>query len=295
MDGTNGCVRKLHGRDKLRYCEVNNVKTKITIVFIAIFSAVLFVAVVNKRDSRVTPDIALSSFLKNEPRKETQAEIVLTEVMAAMQKITPEDGSIPRPGWRRPENVQNLHEIVEKYPNTESALTASLLIGHVNGDIDNPRRDPAKAKAIYSDIKNNFPETWQAVTAEAYEGSLYCAQGQWWNAIPYLENSVDKIATFEENPCKEYAQYRDFVHNGRIYDMRGPLLDALVCAYCKIGDLRKARKACEHLVKQYPDYPRIEVAKRDLRKLQTGVSPYYTPPKKTKEEIAEEIRKIDEE
>jgi outer membrane protein assembly factor BamD (BamD/ComL family)/uncharacterized protein YukE len=241
--------------------------------------------------------VRLGSIKKREAREaaEKQAQTLLTEAMAAMQKVTPADGSIPRPGWKNLENLQKLIEIVQKYPSTESTLTARLLITHIYLDPNNPSTNLPKGRNILLKIKEDFPKTWQATIAEMTESSWLFVQKQWETAVQSWEKIYDRIGYLEESQNKAYIQYKKLIQNGRDHDLRGNMLEALMYSYCMVGDLKNAKGVCERLIKECPGHPQSDFAKRALKKLENGVSPYYTPVKRTKEEIAEEIEKVDEE
>ncbi|MCK4826390.1 hypothetical protein KA005_62180 [bacterium] len=270
-------------------------KTKIAGVIVISILVILFLSILIKKQSdRSTYNSVSSPKPSTALKKDSEAEALLIEVMNAMQRVVPEDGALPKPGWKKEENFQKLYEIVQKYPDTESSRTAKLLISHIYFDSDNPRHDVAKGKAIILEIQKNFSGTWQATIAEVAEGGLLCLKEEWKAAVPYLEKGIGKIEELEEKPNNGYTQYKKVIQNGRDYDLKGNMLEALMYSYCMTGNLEKAKAVCERLIKECPGHPQSDFAKRALKKLQDGRSPYYTPPKETKEEIAEEIRKVDE-
>ena len=152
-----------------------------------------------------------------------------------------------------------------------------------------------KAKTILLEIKETFPGKWQSIIAEMMEGSLLCVQKEWKAAMPYMEKSVDKIGSLEKIKNEEYMQFKRVVQEGRDYDPRGDILEALIYIHCMNGDIEKAKVFSERLIKTCPGHPQIAFAKRALKKLEKGISPYNMPSQKTKQQIAEEIREVDEE
>jgi hypothetical protein len=215
--------------------------------------------------------------------------------MAALLEVRPEDGGLQRPGFKRPENLAMLKEIINNYPETHSALTAKLLVSCIYADPDDPRRNEDLGLAIARQIREDYPDTWQATIAKGAEGGVLFIQGRWRAAAQFMEGMLDEVGRWEQSGNEGYEQYKRVMRRGQSHDLRADMLDALVLAYCKTGKLDKAREACERLVAEFPDFPGIDNSKRDLVRLRQGINPYQLPPPMTKAEIAEEIRRVDEE
>jgi len=221
------------------------------------------------------PSLSIKDTLKRNP----EAEFLLAECIRMMKKRNPEDGCIENPGWWKLRTFEKLCEVIRRYPDSESALTARLLIGYILINPNNPRKDLKKGKMIFQEIKSDYPQYWQGIFADVVEISFYFIEEDWDNAILYGEKALEKIRILEERRDKDYIEFKKIL-SGSDYDLRADMLVSLIMAYCKKGNLTKAKELSNFLISRYPDYPYIESEKAVLRTLEMGMNPYVKPEKK---------------
>ena len=106
------------------------------------------------------------------PRKDKAAQKALKKVDLLMDRKPDPGNPIDHPGWHDKRVAHQLKGVIEKYPNTYSALTAKLRLAQMLALPDNNFKgfDKKLTERYLSELRDNYPKTWQATLAE------YCQQ-----------------------------------------------------------------------------------------------------------------------
>lgn len=213
-------------------------------------------------------------------RQDKSAQKALKKVNLLMDR-EPEPGSpIDRPGWHDKRVAHQLKNFLERYPNTYSGLTAKLRLALMLSNPENKFKgfDKTLSQRYLSELRDKYPETWQATLAEFCQVIPLIHQEKWAEATSRIEQVIPKIDSLESKRQILRHEFPDFARFEETYffngDMGAVIRGGLVWGYCVQKRFKEAENTARFIIENYPESKVAKDLQSDIKLIENGVSPY---------------------
>ena len=210
-------------------------------------------------------------------RKDKAAQKALKKVDLLMDR-KPEPGNPnSEPGWHDKRVAHQLEDVIEKYPNTYSALTAKLRLALMLSNPENNFKefDKKLTERYLSELHDKYPETWQGTLAEFFQFLPLLHQEKWSQVTQLIETVLPKIDQFEPRRDLLRREFPDFARFDRGEDdVRAEARKLLVRGYCKQNRFQEAAKMARFIIENYPKSQVAKDLQEDIKLIEKGKSPY---------------------
>lgn len=226
-------------------------------------------------------------------RKGVKKNINAERLLELSSKLMDQDISIPgvplgsHPGWANPNTILKLKEIITNYPGSEAAVIAKLRLAIIIGH-GWYGRNPNWARELYSEIEEDYPNTWYGI----YAGFLKIASDIHQKsdretiarAIKALLHYIPSIKNMKKEIDKRIADFENEIYQ---YRKREPQVTfvpgvyiALAGGYCLLEDMENAKKIYKHIVDKFPNTSSAKSARFTIEQLKLGNNPLVYHEKK---------------
>jgi hypothetical protein len=212
-------------------------------------------------------------------RKDKAGQKALKKVDLLMDR-KPEPGNPnSEPGWHDKRVAHQLKDVMERYPNTYSALTAKLRLALVLADPENNFKgfDKTLSQRYLSELQRyKHTKAWQATLAEFCQVIPLIHQEKWVEMTLRIEQVIPKIDALEFEHLRH--EFPDFVRFEKVYfvkgDMRAVIRSGLVWGYCMQKKFKEAAKMARFIIENYPKSQVAKDLQADIKLIEKGKSPY---------------------
>lgn len=210
-------------------------------------------------------------------RKDKTAQKALKKVILLMDRKPDLGNPNPEPGWYDKRVAHQLKNLMEKYPNTYSALTAKLRLAIMLSNPENNFKgyDKALSKRYLSELQDKYPDTWQAILAEFCQVIPLIHQEKWDQVTQLAETVLPKMDALEfEHLRGEFPDFAFLAFGKDKVDMRSAVRDLLVWGYCMQKRFKEAAKMARFIIENYPDSKAAKNLQRTIKVIENEKSPY---------------------
>ena len=210
-------------------------------------------------------------------RKDKAAQKALKKVVLLMDRKPDPRNPNPEPGWYDKRVAHQLKNLMESYPGTYSALTAKLRLTAMLSNPENNFKefDKTMRQRYLSELRDEYPETWQATFAEFCQVIPLIHQEKWRQVTLLTETILPKIDALEfEHLRREFPDFAILTSEKDEDDMRAGVRDLLVLGYCKLKRFNEAARVARFIIHNFPESKAAKDLHKSIKLIEKGESPY---------------------
>lgn len=184
----------------------------------------------------------------------------LAAVLQVLNEPPPADSYQQHPGWYRAEIRERLKGFVEKYPNTEEAVTAQvwlalaeLEVGQSVADRSKRRENMAAVASSFARVIDASPRSWQAKAASIGRTAALLGAQQWELLRVQASQVLDNIGQYKDESHPEYLAFLQ-VYKTNSSDIEPEIRWMLLLAARCEGKTADAIAIAENLQAKFPEF-----------------------------------------
>jgi hypothetical protein len=186
----------------------------------------------------------------------------IAELAAAIQELNaPQqpNSHIEHPGWHNPDVRAKLKAIIEKYPDTDEALTAQLWLAIAELEVGQAASRAKKIEnmtavaAAFAQVIKTSPDSWQAKVAHIGRSAALFGAKQWDDFRAEANNVLARITAFQTESDPGYLDFlrQHKTNNAEIEpELRWMMIVAAACE----AKTTEAVNIAEALQSQFPEW-----------------------------------------